>query len=54
MNFSRLLRGGGGSCELDPVLFLFTGTALLGAIENEGEWFGNTEFLEGREGLNGV
>ena len=49
MNFSRLSGGGGGARELGHVLFLFTGTSFLGATENEGRWFGNTRFLEGRE-----
>ena len=40
---------GGGACEFDLVLFLFTRTDFLGAIENEGRWFGNTRFLKGRE-----
>ena len=34
---------------MDSILFLFTGTAFLGAIENEGRWFESTGFLEGRE-----
>ena len=49
MNFSGLFGRGGGAWEVDPILFLFIGTAFLGAIENEGRWFGNIEFLEGRE-----
>ena len=49
MNLSGLSGSGGGARELDPVLFLFTGTAFLGAIENEGRWFGSIRFLEGRE-----
>ena len=53
MNFSGLLGSGGGARKLDIVLFVFTGTVFLGAIQ-KGGWFGNTEFLEGREGLNGV
>ena len=54
MNFSELSGRNGGACELDPVLFLFIRIVFLGAIEKEGEWFGNTEFLEGKEGPNGV
>ena len=51
---SRLSGSGGGALELDPVLFLFTGTVFLGAIENEGRWFGNTGVFEGRDSSGGV
>ena len=37
---------GGGARELDLVLFLFTRTDFLRAIQNEGRWFGNTRFLK--------
>ena len=36
MNFSGLFGEGGGAHEVDFVLFLFTKTAFLGAIENKG------------------
>ena len=49
MNFFGLFGGGGGAWEMDPILFLFTRTSFLGSIENEGRWFGNIGFLEGKE-----
>ena len=49
MNFSRLSGGGGSARDVDPDLFLFTGTDFLGAIEDKERWFVNTGFLEGRE-----
>ena len=49
MNFFGLSEGGGVARKVVLVLFLFTGTGFLGAIENEERWFGNTGFLEGRE-----
>ena len=49
MIFFGLFGGRGCAHEVDPALFLFTRTAFLVSIENEGRWFGNTWFLEGRE-----
>ena len=54
MNFSGLSGGGGGARELDLVLFLFTRTNFLGATKNEGRWFGNTGFLEGKKRVQDV
>ena len=54
MNFLWFSGSGGGAHELDLILFLFIGTVFLGAIEKEGEWFGNTEFLERKESSNGM
>ena len=49
MNFSGLSGGGGGARNVDPNLFLFTGTNFFGAIGDKGRWFMKTGFLEGRE-----
>ena len=49
MNFSGLSGGGEDACDVDLDLFLFTSTNFLGAIEDNGKWFGSIEYLEGRE-----
>ena len=54
MNLSRLSGSGGGALELDIVLFLFTGTAFLGTIKNEGRGFGNTGFWREDKRSGGV
>ena len=35
INLSRFFGGGGGTCELEPVLFLFPGIVFFRAMEEE-------------------